>query len=88
MFHCDRCKSLVGPKVEGHRVVAEVRERNYPTENGDSRRGWEIAREALLCTPCKDSFKSVIPIKAERTIVSAPIPAITTSRLFREERRR
>lgn len=51
MYKCQLCNSLIGPKIQQHKVVVAKREREY--HNGDKvMQGWEIVKEMVVCSDC------------------------------------
>lgn len=59
-FRCGNCDVAQEHGVSPIRRVTEIRQKDYVGGG----QGWEIAKEALVCAPCKEQVKDVSPKKA------------------------
>lgn len=56
MYICDICNIVVGPNIPSNTVILETRDVTYPARPKDGDPGgvgYEIAKEARVCEPCK-----------------------------------
>lgn len=58
-FRCGNCNVPQGHGVSPVRRVTRIRHKEYLGGG----QGWEIAKEALVCEPCKDKVADVSPKK-------------------------
>ena len=52
MFICQECFRSSKPHDTCNKVVVERRKMMYKNSKGKTSEGWEVAKEASLCTPC------------------------------------
>lgn len=55
MYICDFCNKQVGPGIPSNTIVMETREKEYPARpsvNDPGGFGYEIVKEAKVCTDC------------------------------------
>jgi uncharacterized Zn finger protein len=56
MIHCENCGKMTKPKIKPIRIIVEKREKVYYEDNDPEKKvigkGWEIAKEMLVCKDC------------------------------------
>jgi len=84
LYRCDMCKTIVPPKTTSHRVISEIRIREYaprpkPTKgknkkrvrDDDGGRGWEAAASQVVCAKCLPAAEARLQEKLDEMGVGA-----------------